>query len=42
MLLEAPSDIPSLCLAGNVMSGRCVLVTSTVGWLSFFVIPFLE
>lgn len=42
VLLEARSDIPSLCLAGVVMSGRCLLVTSTAGWLSFFVIPLLE
>lgn len=42
MLLKAPSDIPPLCLAGSMMSGRCLLVTLTVGWLSFFMMSLLE
>lgn len=36
-----PPPIPCL-LAVNVMFGSCLLVTSTAGWLSFFVTPLLE
>lgn len=36
-----PPPIPCL-LAGSVVFGRCLLVTSALGWLSFFVTPLLE